>query len=721
MQFLTIWDDILTAVVNAIRTLFMVLCDLVYRLIVITYDVFNRIGTAAILDNSTVSEIYRKVGLLIGLFMVFRLGWSFVLYVINPDLIADKKSGVGNIVKKVLIVMVLLGTTPFLFREAFQLQNVLNKQNIIGRIVSGKSEILDEPGQNLAWYAFSSFYRLDDSLQGMRKKDNTNVNLLYECPVYNNETGGLLKEEFINNNSFQYAYECLNNTVDVLDNKLESQEIDRNYERRYVINFDGHGIICLLTGALILWTVLMYTIQLGVRLLQLAYLQLIAPIPIMLYLDPKNDDSLIKWSKQCLTTFLDFFIRTAVMYFIVFIIQLLIDNDSPFMDSFSDIRGFIGDSYINIIMIIALLIFAKRVPKLLQEVFPALKNAASLDFGLKPPKEAMQVGGLIAGATTAGAIGLIGGGLRGGLGGIFKGGYQGFKGTKLKDVASARAATNLRNRQIREDDNTTFAGRTEARLRNAFGFNTIPAKIDKQIKQIDENDIKPLEDQIKNIKENNIRPIEDQIKVFNDQKRAIDNDPTMKLKQKNDNVIGYYKTMRDEAEKELLKKDSDLIGWKNRIDYLQSHYGEIDSLTGTKIDGSLIEANKSHYETELKSKIETWVDANKNNNEIVKSAMAQTALELGLNVGDIDSYGDINTRYEDAKTSNNNIATDIAKLRDKKVKIDRQIEQANMQIDVFNRDIESKNRQIEGHNKRKEQLEKNKKRPQADLDAINKK
>lgn len=36
----------------------------------------------------------------------------------------------------------------------------------------------------------------------------------------------------------------------------------------------------------------MFTFQVGVRLLQLAYLQIIAPIPIAMYITPKGEENL---------------------------------------------------------------------------------------------------------------------------------------------------------------------------------------------------------------------------------------------------------------------------------------------------------------------------------------------------------------------------------------------------------------------------------------------
>ena len=69
MLFLTILDDVGQAIIKALRALFMSLCDVIYRLIVITYDIFEKIGTASLLSNDIVMDIYRKIGLILGLFI----------------------------------------------------------------------------------------------------------------------------------------------------------------------------------------------------------------------------------------------------------------------------------------------------------------------------------------------------------------------------------------------------------------------------------------------------------------------------------------------------------------------------------------------------------------------------------------------------------------------------------------------------------------------------
>ena len=54
-----------------------------------------------------------------------------------------------------------------------------------------------------------------------------------------------------------------------IDEAISKNKIDKE---EYIINFDGDGLVALLVGGLCLYTGFMFTFQVAVRLIQLAYL-----------------------------------------------------------------------------------------------------------------------------------------------------------------------------------------------------------------------------------------------------------------------------------------------------------------------------------------------------------------------------------------------------------------------------------------------------------------
>ena len=453
MYILSIGDSIL----QALRTLTLAVCETIYSLICFCFDIFNEMGTATL--DIDVNGIFKRVEFILGLFMLFRLTFAGIQYLVDPDAMTDKQKGIGSIIKRVLIVIILLGSTNYLFKEAYILQDRIIESRLIEKIIlPGTTSSSSSAGADIAWYTFSQFYTLNT-------KEKTECNSAYK----------MLEQQFKDLGSMDAAYLCLNDKMSTKENVSNKQ---------YVVNFNG--LIALLCGALLLWMIVVYTVQLGIRIFQLAYLQIVAPIPIMMYLVPKGEENLKKWGKQCLSTFLDFFLRLAILDFVILVSQSLMTNQENLAAHFSTNNVF-QEGYVVVILIIALFAFAKKVPNLLKEIFPSTGGAASFGFGLKMPDEAKKVGlfgtGAILGASGAAASNALHGiynGVQGvkdakGKGNKWKAGLKGFGAGALSVVGGAvsgftKGARIKNMRGIGETVRTTNSNRDKRDLKQAAGY-----------------------------------------------------------------------------------------------------------------------------------------------------------------------------------------------------------------------------------------------------------
>ena len=72
--------------------------------------------------------------------MLFKLVFSLVNSLISPDKLDDKKNGAVAIIKRSIISIVLLGITPTLFDEAFEIQRLLvgnsTGDNVLYKLIS---------------------------------------------------------------------------------------------------------------------------------------------------------------------------------------------------------------------------------------------------------------------------------------------------------------------------------------------------------------------------------------------------------------------------------------------------------------------------------------------------------------------------------------------------------------------------------------------------------
>lgn len=455
------WSDVGNAIGYAFRWLLGLISNLIYDMIVYAYDLFNLISRAKFLDNDFVQSIYQKVGLILGLFMLFKLIFSGIQALIDPNKLSDKKSGYTAIISRSIIAIVLLGVTPTIFKEAFVLQDLLtgannNNENIIYKLIIGKPIDTNDGtfGQVIASELYFSFFRDDESPHLDQASDPDSGESLSSTDSYNQI------QSDVHNKGFSSTQRYLKYQKD----------------GEYVIEFNE--IFSPLVGGVVLWILLMYCIQIAIRVFQLAYLQLIAPIPILSYISD-SEGTFSKWIKQCTATYLDLFIRLAIIYFIMYFASYVLEQinnaDSILRLSLGGVEGFtLG--LVKVFLIIGLLLFAKKVPDLLKDLFPNMGGgAAGLSFGLKPQKEvtnfAKGAGSLAAGAAVGGIAGIATGikygenargKIAGGLGGFFRGAASArTKGGVIKNAQKGISNVRAANQRAyeRHHDGSTFWGR----------------------------------------------------------------------------------------------------------------------------------------------------------------------------------------------------------------------------------------------------------------------
>ena len=381
------------AIEHGFRTLMFILCNGVYRLIYLTFYIFEKLGSARIIEDT--QGIVNRISLIIGLFMVFRVTFAFVQYIVDPDAMLDKKKGAANIIKKIIISIVLLGSTSTLFNLAFKAQDLIIDNQIIGKIIFNSSSsngydsdsLYSTPensstfGGRLSAEVFSAFYRLNPEAS---PKDSNQE----DCKTWlTNDDGNSgyskLKEKIAQNKGALSGYK--NSPAAICLNEQDSSD-------EYIVDFDAGGFLALAFGIAVLYTIFIFTIQVGVRVIQLAYLQIIAPIPIIMYITPKGDEQLKKWGQQCSTTFLDFFMRCTIIYFAILVIQNIWETGfiGKLLSAGTESSNGWETMYVGVIMIIAVLTFAKKVPNLIKEIFPSLGGAAGFDYGLSFKKQVVE-------------------------------------------------------------------------------------------------------------------------------------------------------------------------------------------------------------------------------------------------------------------------------------------------------------------------------------------
>ena len=129
----------------------------------------------------------------------------------------------------------------------------------------------------------------------------------------------------------------------------------------YAFQFDG--LIAIVAGIATCYILLLYAIDMAVRVFKLAFLELTAPISIVAYM-ASGEKVLNSWGKEVMKTFLDVFIRIAAMAIYLFFISSLASYLNT-VDEGNHDWSFI----LKALLIVGMLIFVKQLPDYVNKIF----------------------------------------------------------------------------------------------------------------------------------------------------------------------------------------------------------------------------------------------------------------------------------------------------------------------------------------------------------------
>lgn len=420
------------AIKQATRTIFYGVNELIYKVIINLYQLFELLCNARLLDSEQLSILATRVGYILGIIMVFKVIFNFIQIVLEPDKSNDKENGATAIIKKSLIVIVMLGVSTYVFDGLYYVQRFVIQEQVLYKLILPEDKEIktDNFGAVLAARTFGAFYTVNE---GMASLDSDAVG---DCINYRNLLINSIADP--QKLDFSAGTQCLlaYDTVTEIGNNSSPIEFEG-------FIMDYNWLLQMIVGIALAYLLLMYALKVGVRVIQLTVLQIISPMAIISYLSPKKDNMFSKWIKIYFSTYIDAFIRIAIIYFIIYLSAILLDTwESGFNIFWESVGSPSGSTreVIAIAMILALLTFAKKAPDLIKELFPSGSSKLGLGASMKDIVGVKELTGAAAGVAvgTAGRVpGLIsqvrhaqgvGGKLKagfGGLGGLVTGGVSG--------------------------------------------------------------------------------------------------------------------------------------------------------------------------------------------------------------------------------------------------------------------------------------------------------
>ena len=733
------WDT----VYKMLRALFFALDRIVFGLIGDVYGLLLQICRTSVFDTDAIHSFSSRIYVFIGLFMLFKLSISLITYLLNPDDFAKGDKNFGKIVKNAILALVMVVLCPYVFTELFELQSIILEENTIMNVAfgtpnnaSGQTDRIsnatyaDSAGGQIQFtlaFAFAQPNYQEFSHSGIAdlidcrytylkgtsgnftfrdkaifdeandegKKSRYIYNLFPACwGVYDKENdmyvqdgiNGQLIKAFADAGSedaYQdYAQGVAQQSYSLMFKK-EAIVDARASNGKYVINYKFG--ISTAVGIGTLYLLLMFCIDLAVRSVKLGFLQMIAPIPILSYVDPKSgkDGMFNKWFKSVKNTYLDLFIRLFALYFGIYVITLV----GRFRDV---VTGEVVDNWIvRIFMILGVLIFVKKLPEFLKDAL-GFEGSGTFKNYLNPLKkieEDAMLGKNITGAAAGlagGAVGMLTGaglarGITGGIGGALGG--KGWKDT-WKNTKDRNAKLRTANLVDRNPFRRTF-GRVTTGISDAIGTGGALAEIERR-----ESDVNRQIDAVKAQKEEAENRLKLPRREISQRQEVIDKIKSMqdravsKVKQGTGTAGQNYQQMLQAAENIKNARAGatgsvtyyDAKGNAHTANWNDSNKGEIATLIEQNAEGYANKAGRDHY-------MDNENDAVINNARIEYNTIAKAA-----GISTVTGAEDLDTQSGRLNTDNANARSQIYQQEQNLKIYDEQLGQLNDEMRSISND-----------------------------------
>ena len=311
-------------IVDILRKLCVFFDWLIYSVSAWFFDVFFDIAKMDMTlggETSILLVLVERIKLFIGIFALFVFVKLLVSNLANPDRINESGS---KVVMKVFVSIILLVVSPTVFDLMNDFQKaVIVDYNTIPKLLLGPTvgEAFDQnAGQSFMGTMFSLFFYCTgeceqesiDAIESVRRGEQQILSLVN----YTNGTG------------VQYEYPVLSGVA----------------------------------GMMMIYYFATFAIALGVRIFKLTVLQLLAPIPIITYMDPKREEFCKKYLTLFINTYIEVFVRLLVILMAYNLGLMIVSTLTSAQASDTGVL-------VKLFLIIALFQFAKAFPKIVSDLF----------------------------------------------------------------------------------------------------------------------------------------------------------------------------------------------------------------------------------------------------------------------------------------------------------------------------------------------------------------
>lgn len=412
-------SSVATWIFLPLNAIFLTLDGIAYSLLAYTYKIFMLIAQLNYnVLYAWVSPLVDRVNAIILVIIMFKIGYSLIQYMINPDKLDDTKAGGPALIKNIGICAGLLIIYSFVF-------SVLNEVTLL---------MIGVPDG----YEFTTLKEIADITNTGEEKGGFVSRLIFGSESNNVENFG--KEIAITTlSTFLYTKPGETSPLDKIYNEIQSSDLESIDMMKIVEVVARIGkdveykwpIVSTAAGLYLAWQIIKLSIELAIRIFKLIVLQTIAPLAIVSIVDGGTSNQTWKsYTKALIGTWTDAFVRVGSLFIATaFIGKFFAERSELLPKAVGLTKGLI-----TLIMLFAAFQCVKLIPNLLNQIFPGMGTGEDHTKGFGKLLGGIAGAGL--GALSGAAAGIIGGaGAAGVVGNVLSGGFSGFQsGHKGKNV-----------------------------------------------------------------------------------------------------------------------------------------------------------------------------------------------------------------------------------------------------------------------------------------------
>ncbi len=532
---------------NAFHSICFAIDHIVYSFIPRLYGLIVSLANVDLYtNNDAISALMNRVYILVGVFMLFKLAFSIIGYIVDPNSFTDQAKGFTNLVKRVLIALVLLILTPWFFGKMYELQGIILNSNVLPNLILGMEDDgvsnLESASIDVQFLVFSPFFTINPTgdLEACRPTNENplkNVIGSTDMALAEDDSGTTCLDVFAEAMDKDESVQASGVTIDQFfkkDSLYDERSFGAFGSLLYMKVNDGDNttsainylpIASTICGGYLVFLLLSFCIDIAGRAIKLMFLQILSPIAFITSIDPTSssgNDKLKEWGKECLTTFLSLFLRLAVVYLVIQMVKIItakMFTNSLYYEEFPGKDNGAMNIFVYIFLVLGAFQVAKKIPELLEK---ALGVKMSGELSLNPFKSLggnaafMGLTGGLAGLAAGGVAGFgsalttarsldkgvvrslasaTGGFVTGGITGAFRGGKaQGVKGFSSGLQSGGRIARRMDVRAA-TGGYKGILGMGVDRARNVMGASTSYEVMENRAKRFD--DVKAAADKMK--------------------------------------------------------------------------------------------------------------------------------------------------------------------------------------------------------------------------------